>query len=224
MGMWWSLSFRQKGKRFILENNLWGESAAKSRSQTSQVTATNGNAVTWHTTYTWAGGKNNVKSYAKLDLHVGLGKTVASIASIPTVWEWTYSSASSDLVGVVSYDLWLSQTAGTSGASASSTFEVMVWLNARGGAQPAGSQIGTATTSLVTWKLFKGTVKTWTVFSFVAPTEITNFSSDLQPFLTFLTTNQGVASSQFLVQAQAGTEPFVGSATLTTTSYSISIN
>ncbi|KAJ7051326.1 glycoside hydrolase family 12 protein [Mycena amicta] len=201
--------------RFTLENNLWGESAATSGSQSSQVTATNGNAVTWHTTYTWTGGNFNVKSYANLDLRVGLGKTVASIASIPTVWQWTYSSASSGLVADVSYDLWLSNQAGTGGASSTSTFEI---------AGPAGSQIGTASVNGVTWRLFKGTVSTWTVFSFVAPTEITNFNSDLKPFLTFLTQNEGVPSSQFLVQAQAGTEPFIGSATLTTTSYSLSIN
>ncbi|KAJ7053397.1 glycoside hydrolase family 12 protein [Mycena amicta] len=210
--------------RFTLENNLWGESAATSGSQSSQVTATNGNAVTWHTTYTWTGGNFNVKSYANLDLRVGLGKTVASIASIPTVWQWTYSSASSGLVADVSYDLWLSNQAGTGGASSTSTFEIMVWLSTRGGAGPAGSQIGTASVNGVTWRLFKGTVSTWTVFSFVAPTEITNFNSDLKPFLTFLTQNEGVPSSQFLVQAQAGTEPFIGSATLTTTSYSLSIN
>ncbi|KAJ6600019.1 glycoside hydrolase family 12 protein [Mycena vulgaris] len=210
--------------RFTLENNLWGQSAATSGSQSSQVTSTSGNSVAWHTTYTWAGGNFNVKSYANLDLRVGLGKSLSSIASIPTTWAWTYSSASSGLVADVSYDLWLSNSASSSGASSSSTFEIMVWLSTRGGAGPAGSQIGTASVNGVTWRLFKGTVSTWTVFSFVAPTEITNFNSDLKPFLTFLTTNQGVPSSQFLVQAQAGTEPFIGSATLTTTSYSISIN
>lgn len=36
----------------------------------------------------------------------------------------------------------------------------------------------------VTWKLFKGTVKTWTVFSFVASKEITSFKQDLKPFLS----------------------------------------
>ncbi|KAF8061741.1 glycoside hydrolase family 12 protein [Lyophyllum atratum] len=210
--------------RFTLENNLWGQSAATSGSQSSQVTATNGNSITWHTTYNWAGGNFNVKSYANLDLRVGLGKSISSIGSIPTSWSWTYTSASSGLVADVSYDLWLSNNAGSSGASSSSTFEIMVWLSSRGGAGPAGSQIGTASVNGVTWKLFKGTVSTWTVFSFVAPSEITNFNSDLKAFLNFLVSNQGVPSSQFLVQAQAGTEPFIGSATLTTNSYSISIN
>jgi len=210
--------------RFILENNLWGESAATSGSQTSQADSVSGNTVAWHTTYTWAGGPFNVKSYANLDLRAGLGKSIASIQSIPVTWDWTYTSASSDLVADVSYDLWLSNNPSSGGASSDSTFEVMVWLSARGGAGPAGSQIGTAKVNNVTWKLFKGTVSTWTVLSFVAPSEITNFNSDLKPFFTYLTQNQGVPSSQFLVQAQGGTEPFVGSATLTTTSYAISIN
>ncbi|KAK0473984.1 glycoside hydrolase family 12 protein [Armillaria novae-zelandiae] len=210
--------------RFILENNLWGMSAATSGSQTSQVTATNGNTITWHTAYTWAGGNFNVKSYANLDLRVGLGKTISSIKSIPVTWTWSYSSASSSLVADVSYDLWLSNVASSGGASSTSTFEVMIWLSTRGGAGPAGSQIGTATINGVTWKLFQGTVSTWTVYSFVAPSEITNFNSDLKPFLTYLTSNRGVPSSQFLVQAQGGTEPFIGSATLSTSAYAISIN
>jgi len=79
----------------------------------------------------------------------------------------------------------------------------------------------------VNWKLFRGTVATWTVLSFVAPTEITNFNQDLKPFFSlfslrsptdlfkpslaaYLVQNQGIPSNQFLVQAQAGTEPFVG--------------
>lgn len=63
---------------------------------------------------------------ANLDLRVGLGKTLSSIGSIPTTWSWTYSSASSNLVADVSYDLWLSNVAGTGGASSSSTFEMYV--------------------------------------------------------------------------------------------------
>lgn len=61
---------------------------------------------------------------ANIDLRVGLGKAISSISSIPTTWSWTYSSASSDLVADISYDLWLSNTAGTSGASSTSTYEM----------------------------------------------------------------------------------------------------
>ena len=89
---------------------------------------------------------------ANLDLRVGLGKSLASITSIPASWDWTYTSASSGLVADVSFDLWLSDHANTGGASSSSTFEMyvvkfdreymiaernpifsMIWLSARGG-------------------------------------------------------------------------------------------
>lgn len=111
-------------------------------------------------------------------------------------------------------------------------------------AGPVGSQIGTArydailhpfldtnviaSVNGITWKLHKGTVESWTCISFVAPSEITNFNSDLKPFFSmyiipskprndynffapaYLTENQGVSASQYLVQAQSGTEPFTG--------------
>ncbi|THU92951.1 glycoside hydrolase family 12 protein [Dendrothele bispora CBS 962.96] len=206
----------EAGGRFILENNLWGEASADSGSQSSQVTATNGNTLTWKTTYNWVD--------ANLDLREGLGKELSAISSIPTTWTWSYTNPSSDLVADVSYDLWLSGSSSGTGASSTSTFEIMVWLSSRGGAGPAGSQIGTANVGGVTWNLFQGTVATWTVFSFVAQSEITNFNADLLPFFTFLSANHGLSTSQFLVQAQAGTEPFEGSATLSTAAYSISIN
>jgi hypothetical protein len=36
----------------------------------------------------------------------------------------------------------------------------------------------------VNWRLFKGTVQSWTIFSFVAPSETTNYNSDLKPFFS----------------------------------------
>ncbi|KAG8706191.1 hypothetical protein FRC09_002528 [Ceratobasidium sp. 395] len=101
----------------------------------------------------------------------------------------------------------------------------MIWLSARGGAGPAGSQIATVTVAGKSWKLFKGTVSTWTVWSFVAASEITNWSNqDLKTFFTYLSSNQGLSTSKYLTGVQAGTEPFIGSATLTTSSYSVTVN
>ncbi|KAG8915888.1 hypothetical protein FRC01_003475 [Tulasnella sp. 417] len=95
----------------------------------------------------------------------------------------------------------------------------MIWVSTRGGAGPAGSQIATATINGMSWSLYKGTVSTWTVFSFVAPYEINNYYQDLLPFFTYLINNQGVSSSQYLVGLQASTKPFTGGATLTTSAY-----
>ncbi|KAG9122771.1 hypothetical protein FRC07_000706 [Ceratobasidium sp. 392] len=210
----------ENGGYYTLYNNLWGKDAATSGSQTTQATSVNGKKVAWKTTYTWAGGPYNVKSYANLGLNTGLNKKLSAIASIPSNWYWTYSSASSSLVSNVSYDLWLSTTSG--GAS---TDEIMIWLSARGGAGPAGSQIATVTVNGTSWKLFKGTVSTWTVWSFVvASGELTSYNQDLKGFFTYLINSQGLSSSKYLTGVQAGTEPFIGSATLTTTEYQVTVN
>ncbi|KAL7415054.1 concanavalin A-like lectin/glucanase domain-containing protein [Mrakia frigida] len=148
-----------------------------------------------------------------------LGKKLSAITSVPASWSWTYTSASSDLVADVSYDLWL----GTDLIS-KSKFEIMIWLSARGGALPAGSKISTVSIGGYSWSLYQGVVDTWTVYSFVTNSgEITNFKNDLKLFITYLTTNKGVSTSLLLTGVQAGTEPFSGSATLTTTSFRAAI-
>jgi len=218
-----SASEPEANGRFLLENNLWGAAGATSGSQTSQATAINGNSVTWQTIYTWVGGIYKVKSYANLDLKVGLGTPLSVIKSIPSVWKWAYTNTSSDLTANVSYDMWLGNSSSATGASSTTTYEVMVWLSSRGGAAPYGKVIGSASINGVTWKLWKGNIKTWVIFTYFPPSEMSNFSADLKPFFSYLVTNQGIPANQSLVQLQAGTEPFIGGATLTST-YSVTIN
>jgi len=209
--------------RFVLENNLWGAASATSGSQSSQMTAVIGDIISWQTIYTWVGGIYKVKSYANLELRVGLGMPLSGIKSIPTVWRWSYTNTSSDLRADVSYDIWFGNSSSATGASSSTTFEVMIWLSSRGGAVPYGQLIGSASVNGVTWQLYKGTFETWVIFTYLPPSEISVFTSDLKPFFSYLVANQGMPADQCLVQLQAGTEPFIGRATLTST-YSVSID
>ncbi|KAF2971422.1 hypothetical protein GQX73_g2160 [Xylaria multiplex] len=146
-----------------------------------------------------------------------------------TSWSWSggnynvKSYTGSNMVANVAYDLFTS-----SSASGSSEYEVMVWLAALGGAGPissTGSPVATPTIAGVSWKLYDGWNGNMRVFSFVASSQVTNFSGDLKAFLSYLTSNQGMSTSQYVTSIGAGTEPFVGSnAVLTTTGYSISVN
>jgi len=208
---------------YTLYNNLWGEAAATSGSQTTQESSASGTSVAWETTWNWAGGSSSVKSYANVALNTNMGKALSAISSIPTSWTWTYTTAE-NVVADVSYDLWLSNSATPGSANAASTYEIMIWLSARGGAGPVGSQVATASVAGTDWALHQGTVENWTVFSFVAPEEITDFSADLLDFFNYLSTNFGVSTSNFFTGAGAGTEPFTGSATLTTSAISIQVN
>ncbi|KAJ3175167.1 hypothetical protein HDU87_006402 [Geranomyces variabilis] len=219
----WDTQLSKNGN-FVIENNQWGlHTTGASGSQTTTVDTTSNDCV-WSTTYQFSGAPYSVKSYTNAARTSGLGKKLSAITSIPTHWTWTYTHASSDLVADVSWDLWLSPSATGKGADpSSSSFEIMVWLSARGGASPAGQQIATAHIHGMMWKVYAGEVSTWKVYSFVAPQEVQDYRGNLLPFFTYLKQAQGLPDHYF-VQAQAGTEPFVGSATLQTTSYEMNVH
>lgn len=75
------------------------------------------------------------------------------------------------------------------------------------------------------WSLYKGLNGSTTVFSFVAASEVTSFSGDIKAFFTYLISNEGLSSSQYLTSVGSGTEAFTGSnAKLTVSAFSISID
>lgn len=102
----------------------------------------------------------------------------------------------------------------------------MIWLAALGGAGPissTGSPVATTTIAGVMWKLSSGENGNMTAYSFVASATTTSFSGDLLEFLKYLQTKQGLSSSLYLIDVQAGTEPFTGSAALSVSSYSAAV-
>lgn len=146
-------------------------------------------------------------------------KQLSSINSLPSVWKWSYTG--SNIIADVAYDLFTS-----SSPSGKEENEIMIWLAALGGAGPissTGSPIATVTLAGNSWKLYKGPNGQMTVYSFVAQNQVQNFNGDLMEFVRYLTSKQGLASSQYLISAGAGTEPFSGSnAKLTVSEYSLS--
>jgi xyloglucan-specific endo-beta-1,4-glucanase len=178
-----------------------------------------------------------VKSYTNVALTT-TGQKLSSISSIPTLWDWRYdpylhqtltytdfyhSYTGSNIVGDVSYDMFTAAS-----PTGNNEFEIMVWLAALGGAGPissSGSPIASPTIGGYTWKLYSGPNGATTVYSFVAQSQITNFSGDLRAFYTYLINSQGFSASQYITGIGAGTEPFTGSnAVLSVSSYSVSIN
>lgn len=134
----------------------------------------------------------------------------------------SHSYTGSDIVADVSYDLWLAPTSG-----GTNSYEIMVWLAALGGAGPissTGSAVATPSIADATWELYSGTNGDTTVYSFVASSEIEDFSGDMMDFFNYLVSNEGVSDSLYVTQLQAGTEPFTGTdAVFSTTSYTISV-
>ncbi|KIP09316.1 glycoside hydrolase family 12 protein [Phlebiopsis gigantea 11061_1 CR5-6] len=207
--------------------NLWGKANATSGSQCSSLVSLSGSTISWKTTWTWTGGAG-IKSYSNIQLNKGINTQLSAISSIPTVWQWSQSSSSS-IVADVAYDLFTSKTAG-----GKNTNEIMIWLanfnagplsytyGSNGKPTPVASNLSLAGH---TWSLYHGNNGANEVWSFLPSSgTITSFSGDLNTFLNYLTQHEGISTSQYLVTAQAGTEPTSGSATLTTSAYSLAIN
>jgi xyloglucan-specific endo-beta-1,4-glucanase len=68
------------------------------------------------------------------------------------------------------------------------------------GATPVASP----TIANTTWNLYKGPNGSTTVFSFVADSEVPDFSGDIMDFFDYLTENEGLSSSQYLTSVGAG--------------------
>ncbi|KAF7117015.1 hypothetical protein CNMCM5793_005662 [Aspergillus hiratsukae] len=204
---------------YILYNNLWGESSATSGSQCTTFESLSGNTIVWNTKWSWSGGQGQVKSFANAALQF-TPKTLSSISSIDSTWKWSYSG--SNIVADVAYDMFLSTS-----PSGSHNYEIMVWLAALGGAGPissTGSPIATPTINGIKWNLYLGPNGSMQVYSFVAQSTTQSFSGDMLDFFNYLESNQGLSSSLYLVDVQAGTEPFSGSnAVLTVSDYSASV-
>ncbi|KAI0055284.1 glycoside hydrolase family 12 protein [Artomyces pyxidatus] len=222
-GQWDSVG---AGSTYSLLLDQWGLSGATSGSDCARITSLQGSTIAWVTNWTWTGG-SGVKSFTNMQLDVGLDRQLANITSIPTVWDWSQSTQGK-IVADVAYDLFTSATPGGSGAN-----EIMIWLanfnagpisavyNSDGTPQPVASNISLAGH---TWDLYSGSNGANNVFSFL-PTNgtITTFNGDVNTFLKYLTAHEGLSTSQYLITAQAGTEATSGTATLTTTKYSLTI-
>jgi len=207
---------------YTLYQDLWGEDNASSGSQCTTVDSDNGDTIAWHTSWSWSGGSSDVKSYANA-AYKFTPKTIGSITSIPTTWDWSYTG--SDIVADVSYDMFADTTSGSS----TSQFEIMVWLAAYGGAGPissTGSADETVTIGGVDFKLYDGFNGDMHTYSYVATSDVTSFSGDLLDFLTHIVDTYGtLTTSHYLNSIGAGTEPFTGSnAVLTVSKYSVAVN
>ncbi|CZT43139.1 related to endoglucanase I precursor [Rhynchosporium secalis] len=211
---------------FTIYHNPWGASSGTGSQCTTFNSISPAGSVSWSTEWTWANGKNSVKSYSNVALEK-VNKPLSAITSIPSTWSWSYTG--SNMVADVAYDLWLAPTVG--GAN---KYEIMIWLGSYGGAGPisssynaAGNPVPAASAIAIggtNWDLYKGPNGDVTVFSFVAPSNQANYSGDLMAFFNYLTKSQGVPTSSVVTSLQSGTEPFTGqNAVFTTTGYTIKV-
>ena len=207
--------------KYWLNNNTWGASSGTGQ-QCIWDTSQSGSTIAWGTNWNWSGQSSQVKSFDSSVLgwhwgwkNSGTGLPVQLSANRSVSSGWRFQPPSSGTFNVA-YDLWL-HTIPNPDWSNQPSDEVMIWLYRAGGAGPLGTRVATVNIAGTNWDLYEGNIG-WQVHSFVRTSNTTSVSLNLRDFLNYLR-SRGLSSSKYLTSVEAGTEVFVGSGQLNTTSY-----
>nr|WP_246301895.1 hypothetical protein [Granulicella arctica] len=187
--------------------------------------------LAWYTQWNQPTGETyNVYSYPEAIFdnsysYTNLPRTLSSITSIPSTWN--YGLSASDSTGYdVAYDVWVYPT---SSATGTPTAEVMIWTAANFGQD--GTNVGTYTIDGIPFTLYQTLPAdySWTthpVYSFVAQNSVSYISGDLKQFLTTLTNNGYISTSTYLTSIDVGVEVrgTSGTGSLSTYDYSVYVN
>jgi hypothetical protein len=73
---------------YTVYQDLWNEAQATSGSQCTTVNSLSGTTLAWSTAWTWAGGSNQVKSFANVVVTQSTIKKVSAISTIASTWKW----------------------------------------------------------------------------------------------------------------------------------------
>ncbi|MGW0806593.1 GH12 family glycosyl hydrolase domain-containing protein [Nonomuraea sp. NPDC002799] len=215
--------------KYWINNNLWGESSGTG-SQCIWAGSTSGNTISWGTSWNWSGQSNQVKSYASSVLgwhwgwklsNSGLPVQVSANRNVNTSWNYNVTLQGANTMNVA-YDLWLHTIANPTWEN-NPTDEVMIWTYRSGGAGPVGTRQATVTIGGTTWDLYRGNIG-WEVYSFVRTGNTSSVNLNLRDFLNDLVSRGWLANSKYLTSVQAGTEVFIGTGRLDTTSYSTNVS
>ncbi|KAL2018122.1 hypothetical protein VTK56DRAFT_1252 [Thermocarpiscus australiensis] len=210
------------GNGWEVNNNNWAVSSATSGSQCTYVDSDSSNSDSWHTTWTWEGAPNDIKSYAYSGNEVAKGQTISSINTMSTSASWQYNTTA--IKADAAYDLLTAKD--PNHADSGGDYELMIWLANYGGAIPIGSSTGTVTVDGKNWDLYSGKNGGMQIYSFVASSSMSSFSTDVKDFFNYLESNEDFpADTQNLLVFEFGTEATTGGpATFTVSSFSASVS
>lgn len=217
--------FNLLGKYWV-NNNLWGQGSG-SGSQCIWTTCQNGDLVGWGTSWNWSGQPNSVKSFSSLVFgwqwgwrvqNTGLPVQISSSTSVNCGWSFTVNLGGGTDTMNVAYDMWVHSNPNP-GTNDTPTDEIMVWLYRNNGAGPIGQKTNGSPINIGghTFDLYEGQGGAeWYVYSFVRTTNATTAVLDMMAFPRYLAQQGKMSSSKYLASVQAGTEVFIGEASLET--------
>jgi hypothetical protein len=211
-----------QGGRYIVQNNVWGDSTT----QCINVTNT-GFAVTSAAHNLPQNGAPGAYPSVYAGCHYGncssgsglpLPVSDSRFGTISTSVSMSYPNNGS--VYDASYDIWFDPTARTNGQNTGA--ELMVWLNHTGSVHAAGSQVGTVTIAGATWDVWYGNYG-WNVVSYVRQSPTSSITFNVASFYTDMVRRGYAQNSWYITSVQAGFEPWINGTGLTVNTFSYTI-
>lgn len=74
---------------YTFYHNNWGAGSASSGSQCTTFNDLQSNTASWSTSWSWAGGQGQVKSYSNVALEK-VNKQLSGVSTINSIWKWGY--------------------------------------------------------------------------------------------------------------------------------------
>jgi hypothetical protein len=213
--------------RIWINNNTWGSD--ESPAGWSESITTNSSAA-FRVDFNWPTGanNNNVKTFpsAVLGWHwgwhfqgTGLPVQLSAHHSVSTSYAYTANFGSGGTADVA-YDIWIHTQSNPLFENPSD--EVMIWVNATGGAGPIGGVIATVNLDGATWQLHRGNIG-WDVWSFVRTSNSGSGTLNIRDFTDYLRNTWGLSASKFLTSVEFGSEVFHGAGNVNVTNYTASV-
>ncbi|ESK94127.1 glycoside hydrolase family 12 protein [Moniliophthora roreri MCA 2997] len=223
--------------QYTLSTDTHGKSQDGEGRSCYQVHSLDGTKVAWENDWQWARADGSVKAFTYLNLNQGLNKQLSAIQSIQATWHYTYQDGDSGQRGFKKDTFvtipWRLTTSSSSGGAVAN--EIRIFLG-----NVHVPLVGTSVASTVkigsdnsNWDVYKGNKDDGTVvYSFQINigrsdydyTLRTEFDGDLNWFIKYLTSNQGLSADQYLTAIQGGSEAVGGTVTVNTSSYSVVVN
>ena len=150
----------------------------------------------------------------------GMPVRVDRIGSATTSWDTTGVDAGAY---DVAYDLWFNSTPTTTGQPDGS--EVSIWLSNRGGVQPFGAKVATATVAGKQWDVWVGQQTGWKVVTYVLTTGTGSVKDlDAKAIVDDAVARGSVDPAHYLLDVEAGFDIWVGGQGLASKGFSFEVS
>jgi hypothetical protein len=154
----------------------------------------------------------------------GMPVPVSTMTSTPDKVTTSYSTSTVNSgAWDDSYDIWYNPARST--GSNSSGLEMMIWINHFGGVEPAGSPGPTVTLDGISFTVWYGGSGTGGTVSFVANNPMGSVSNlDLGPLAAYAVSRGYMQHSWFLIDVEAGFEPWTSGEGLTADAFNVTVH